>query len=83
MQTIIISEQEREQTIPPLGIGGHILQLVFGLLLGIVLLIFDRPHNSTYPAPQPHAGGGGWRPVGLLLGITLGLIVVVMLIVGP
>lgn len=79
MQTIIISEPEREETMPQLGIGGHVGNLFFGLLLGLLVLIFDRQHNST---PAHAQGSRGLRPVFQWVGILLFFALIIYMI-GP
>jgi tetrahydromethanopterin S-methyltransferase subunit G len=84
MQTIRHNEQESEVPRRALSVGRHMGNLLLGLLLGLLLVIFDRRQNIDPQRYQPlERRGGRQRPLLFFLGILLFLSLIVVLLIGP
>lgn len=84
MQPILISDQEIDQSRSEVNLSTHVGNLFFGLLLGFLLLLFDRQ-----PRVQPVAGHQrrrrrGWgRRLLAFAGIALLITLFIILLMGP
>lgn len=83
MQTIILNDQESEQSQSTMSVNHPVGTLVFGLLLGLLLMLFDRRNQPQVLELQPERTGGWGRTLWVLLIIGVALFVLINLIIGP
>ena len=83
MQTIILSDQETEQSQLPVSVNHPIGTLFFGLLLGFLFMLFDRQNQPHALAVQPERTGGWGRTLGILLLVGVTIFVLINVITGP
>ena len=83
MQTIIFTDQENDQSQSSMSVNHPVGTLFFGLLLGLLFMLFDRQSQPQALEAQPERSGGWGRTLGVLLLIGLTIFVLVNLITGP
>lgn len=83
MQTIIFTDQENEQSQMPVSVNHPVGTLFFGLLLGLLFMIFDRQSQPQALEGQPERTGGWGRTLGVLLLSGLVIFVLINVITGP
>jgi TRAP-type C4-dicarboxylate transport system permease large subunit len=81
MQTILVSQQEPEQSSSTLGVGGHVGNLFLGLFLGLLVLLLDRRRGlEKQPSHQPNR----WARTLLFWGGALfTLLLTIVFLIGP
>lgn len=83
MQKIIFTELESEQSQSPVRVNNPVGTLVFGLLLGLVLTVFERRNQPHLRHAQSERTGGWGRTFVFLCLLGLALFVIVNLVMGP
>lgn len=83
MQTIILSDQESEQSQASMSVNHPVGTLFFGLLVGLLFMLFDGKNQPQALEAQPERTGGWGRPLFVLLIIGLIIFVLINLITGP
>lgn len=83
MQTIILSDQESEQSQASMSVNHPVGTLFFGLLVGLLFMLFDGKHQPQALEAQPERTGGWGRTLFVLLIIGLIIFVLINLITGP
>lgn len=84
MQTIMINEQDVEQIRPVMSVNEHVGNLFVGLLVGLMLMLFDRgQRTASMSVAQPKPAARRGRRLLFLLGTGLLLFLLVLWIQGP
>lgn len=83
MQTIIFNEQESEPIQSISSVNHPVGTLVFGLLLGLLLMLFEQRNQPQALEAESERAGGWGRTLGTVFVIGLALFILVNLILGP